>query len=79
MYQVYILQSQRDSRTYTGFTKDLDNRLNLHNLGQVPATKHRSPFKVLFTEEVQTEKEAKARELYWKSGAGLRKLEKLFE
>lgn len=78
MYQVYILQSTKDNRTYTGFTKDLENRLKLHNSGQVEATRHRTPFKILFTEKVLTEQEAKIRELYWKSGAGRRKLKKLF-
>ena len=78
MYTVYVLQSQRDNRTYTGFTEDFENRRNLHNSGQVNSTRHRTPFKVLFTENVQTEKEAKSRELYWKSGAGRRKLKKYF-
>lgn len=78
MYTVYILQSQKDKRTYVGYTRDLENRLKLHNSGQVDATKHRFPLNVLFTEEFNSEQEAKHRELYWKSGAGRRKLKSFF-
>lgn len=78
MYTVYILQSEKDRRTYIGYTKDFGNRLKLHNSGQVNATKHRFPFTILFTEEFQNEQEAKKRELYWKSGAGRRKLKEYF-
>lgn len=78
MYFVYILQSQKDQRTYVGYTKDLENRLKLHNSGQVKATKYRFPFNVLFTEEFSNEQEAKKRERYWKSGAGRRKLKEFF-
>ena len=79
MYHTYILQSLKNQRTYTGYTKDLDRRLKQHNTGQVTATKHRSPFKILFTEEFITETEAKKREHYWKSGAGRRKLKKYLQ
>ena len=79
MYTVYILQSEKDGRTYVGYTKDLENRLKLHNSDQVTATKHRFPFKLLFKEDFQIEIDAKKRELYWKSGAGRRKLKQYFK
>lgn len=75
----YILQSLKDKRTYVGSTNDFVKRLKQHNLGQVKSTKHRIPFKVLFTEEFQTVKEAKLRESWWKSSVGRRKLKELFE
>lgn len=78
MYYTYILQSLKDQRTYVGYTSDLNERLARHNAGQVTATQHRCPLKVLFYEEYPTMQEAKKRELYWKSGAGRRKLKKLF-
>lgn len=53
MYVVYILKSQKDNKTYVGYTKDLEKRLKLHNSGQVEATKHRTPFYILFKEEFQ--------------------------
>ena len=78
MYYTYIIQSSKDDRTYVGYTNNIDNRLKLHNSGRVKATKYRVPFKLLFFEKFQTEQEAKKRELWWKSGAGRRKLKEYF-
>lgn len=78
MFYVYILQSLKDFRTYTGFTSNVGERLHQHNIGQVKATQYRRPFKILFTEQFTTMVEAKKRELYWKSGAGRRKLKEYF-
>ena len=78
MYYVYILQSLKDLRTYIGYSADVAKRLYEHNLGKVTATKHRKPFKLLHTEEFGNLAEAKKRELYWKSGAGRRKLKGYF-
>jgi putative endonuclease len=78
MFYVYILRSLKDKKTYVGYTYELKQRLEKHTNGLVKSTKHRRPFKLLFTENFQTEKEAKKRELWWKSGAGRRKLKKYF-
>jgi putative endonuclease len=78
MYIVYILQSLKDKKTYVGYSGDFERRFKEHNSGRVRATKHRRPLKVLFTEEFETETEAKRRELYWKNGGGRRKLKKYF-
>ena len=79
MYQVYILKSLKDLRTYTGHAKDAKVRLVDHNSGRVDATKHRRPLEIIFTEAFETLAEAKRRELYWKSGAGRRKLKEYFK
>jgi len=79
MFTVYILQSLKDLRTYVGFCSDIGKRLIRHNSGFVNATKHRRPFKILFTEQVNDMQEAKKREKYWKSGSGRRKLKHFFE
>lgn len=79
MFCVYIPQSLKDYKTYTGFSNNVNERLQQHNNGQVKATKHRRPFKILFTEQFTTMAEAKKRELYWKSGAGRRKLKEFFK
>jgi putative endonuclease len=78
MFSVYILQSNKDKRTYIGFCKNVDTRLQEHNSGKVDATKHRRPFKLLFIEKAKDLKEAKKRERYWKSGGGRRKLKRFF-
>lgn len=79
MYKVYILQSLKDQRTYVGYTDNLERRLVEHNAGQNKSTKHRVPFELLFSEEFENSKDAKSRELYWKSGGGRRKLKELFK
>lgn len=79
MWYCYILQSLKDKRTYVGYTGDLEERLTLHNKGNVNATKNRRPFIVLFAEKFHSKDSAKKRELYWKSGVGRRKLKKYFE
>ncbi|MFH1182778.1 MAG: GIY-YIG nuclease family protein [Candidatus Moraniibacteriota bacterium] len=79
MHFVYILQSQKDKRTYVGYTNNLKRRLAEHNNGRVQSTKNRKPFIILFTEKFLTSREAKKRELYWKSGAGRRNLNKIFQ
>ena len=78
MYIVYILQSDKDERTYTGYTHDIQKRLQEHNSGSVNATKNRRPLKILYTEETKNLSEAIKREFYWKSGAGRRKMRELF-
>lgn len=79
MYFIYVLQSEKDKRTYVGYTNNLEERLRRHNSGQVIATKYRRPLKLLFSEQFETAKEAKKREQYWKSGGGRRKLKRFFQ
>lgn len=78
MFTVYILQSLKDGRTYVGQTNNMDDRLLRHNDGQVRATKNRRPLKILFQENFNTRKESMARELWWKSSTGRKKMRELF-
>jgi len=78
MFYVYVLQSLRDGRTYIGFTDNVERRLSEHNAGRSIATKHRRPFKLLFTEKFDCAPDAKRRERWWKSGAGRRSLKEYF-
>lgn len=79
MYFVYVLLSTKDKRTYVGYTNNLDRRLEQHNSGQVKSTKTRFPLKLLIKEEFDSSPEARKRELWWKSGAGRRKLAEIFD
>ena len=79
MYFTYVLRSSKVNRTYVGFTSNIDARLKRHNSGQVTATKSWVPWKLLFSEKFNTATGAKKRELYWKSGAGRRRLKELFD
>ena len=73
-YYVYLLQSLRDHKFYTGFTGDLRKRLNEHNNGLVFSTKGRRPLKLIYYEMCLNEEDARAREKYLKSGMGKRYL-----
>ena len=79
MHYVYILQSFKDKKTYIGSTNNLERRLQEHNAGKVRSTQHRRPFQLLFMEERPSAQDAKQRELWWKSGAGRRKLKTIFK
>jgi putative endonuclease len=74
MYYVYVIQSKKDNQFYTGFTRDLQDRLREHNVGGVPSTKKRGPFELIYYEACLNEQDALAREKYLKSGMGKRYL-----
>ncbi|KKR10143.1 MAG: hypothetical protein A3D24_01615 [Candidatus Blackburnbacteria bacterium RIFCSPHIGHO2_02_FULL_39_13] len=78
IFTVYGLQSLKDGKTYVGYTDNFERRFKQHNSGSVKSTKHRTPFKLLFKEKFETNAEAKHRELWWKSGAGRRRLKEFF-
>jgi len=77
MYYVYVLLSQKKKSLYIGYTKDLKKRLIDHNSGKSRATKPFIPYKLIFYEAFLSRKDAKAREVYLKSGWGLRSLKKI--
>ncbi|MGB5019224.1 MAG: GIY-YIG nuclease family protein, partial [Candidatus Moraniibacteriota bacterium] len=43
MFYVYLLQSEKDDKWYTGCTNDLKKRFSEHNKGSVFSTKNRVP------------------------------------
>ena len=77
MYYVYILKSERDSKLYTGYTKDLKRRISEHNRGKTNSLKQRIPFKLIYYETKETLKEAIKREKYFKSGWGRKYINEL--
>ncbi len=74
MYYVYVIKSNKDKHLYTGFTRDLQNRLQEHNAGRVRSTMERSPFELIYYEACLNEQDGLAREKYLKSGMGKRYL-----
>ena len=74
MYYVYVLQSQKSKRWYTGFTHDLRKRFNQHNENKSGYTKGKGPYDIIYYEGCLNEEDAKSRELYIKSGMGKRYL-----
>ncbi len=72
MFYVYILQSQKDKRWYTGSTSDLRKRFSQHNNQEVYSTKNRGPFTLIYYEACINELDARVREKYLKTGMGKR-------
>jgi len=65
----------KDNRWYTGFTVDIWKRLKEHNEGKYDSwTKGRGPFELIYFEGCNNKADAKAREIYHKTGMGKRYL-----
>lgn len=75
-YYVYTLLSLKDKKFYTGFTTDLKDRLSRHARGEVKSTAHRRPLKLIHYEYFINEGDAKAREIFLKSGFGRNNMKK---
>ena len=70
MYYTYVLQSEKDSKFYMGFTKDLKQRFNEHEKGLVESTKNRRPLNLIYYEACLSQKDATKREKYFKTYHG---------
>ena len=75
-YYVYILFSLKDKGLYIGFTTNLKDRLLRHAKGEVQSTSNRRPLKLIHYEYFVNEEDAKAREVFLKSGFGRNQLKK---
>ena len=73
-WYVYVLRSKKDKKWYTGFTNDLRKRLKEHAAGANVSTKNRGPFELIYYEMCRNRDDARARELFLKSGMGKRYL-----
>jgi len=62
MFFVYILKSKKDDNLYLGYTEDLRKRIKEHNLGFVPSTRLRKPFKLVYYESYLSQRDATQRE-----------------
>ncbi len=58
MYTVYIIQNSLTKKYYTGYTKNLTNRLRRHNTGQNISTKSAGSWTVVHTEQFDSKAEA---------------------
>jgi len=65
-YYVYVLQSLKDDKKYTG----LPSRFEAHQNGEVPSTKDRKPFKLIYFEACLNQQDATKREKYLKTHYG---------
>ena len=70
MFYVYILKSLKDGKLYIGKTKNLRNRLELHNKKRIKSTKGRTPLTLIYYEAFINKTDWSKEELFLKSGVG---------
>ncbi len=76
LWVVYILESEKNGKRYSGMTRDFEKRLSEHNTGKSKFTSTLMPWKLVYKEEVLGTENARKREKYFKSGAGRRFIDK---
>jgi putative endonuclease len=76
-YSVYVLKSLKDGKHYVGLSHNVQERLLQHNAGKVRSTKTRTPFILLYSEQIGLLADARKTEKYYKSAAGKKFLGKL--
>ena len=76
MHYVYVLRSLKDRNLYTGYTTDLRQRIAHHTAGKAPSTRDRRPLQLIYYEAYLLPKDARAREVFLKSGSGKRFIRK---
>ncbi len=69
-YYTYILKSEKDGYFYTGYTKNLEQRFENHQKGQVESTKNRRPLQLIYYEACLNKADATHREKYLKTYHG---------
>jgi len=79
MWYVYVLQSKRDGKLYTGCTNNLRMRIQLHNAGKVSVTKLRRPLILIYCEAYLNKFDAFAREKWLKTGWGRNYIHKVLK
>ena len=72
MYYVYVLKSLTDRKSYIGLTDNPTRRLSEHNSGKHFYTKRHIPWAIVWKQECDTLKDARAKEKHLKSAAGRR-------
>ncbi len=70
MWYVYILESLKNGRYYTGHTNNLERRLLEHNKGLTKSLRFLRPLKLVYKEEYSSRLDAARREKFLKSGKG---------
>ncbi len=71
-YYTYILKSEKDGNFYTGYTKNLEQRFENHQKGQVESTKNRRPLQLIYYEACLNKADAIHREKYSPCGINRR-------
>jgi putative endonuclease len=70
MFHVYALKSLERNYIYVGLTENIEERFHRHNSGRECTTASYRPFRLLYTETIETRIEARCREKQLKSSVG---------
>ena len=71
MFYTYVLYSEQFQKIYVGYTSDIEGRLSAHNHPSNKGwTKSYQPWRILFYEEYENQREAIIREKELKTGKG---------
>jgi putative endonuclease len=79
VYYVYVLLSEKDNNFYTGFSEDVEQRLDEHNAGKNASTRSRRPFKLIYCEGHTSKSDALRREGYFKASKGKTTLKQILK
>jgi putative endonuclease len=79
MHYVYILKSQRNGKLYKGLTNDLKRRFEEHNCGKSEFTRNNGPWRLVYYEAFASEEDARAEEMFLKSGKGKERIKYLLK
>lgn len=71
-HYVYVFKSLADKKFYTGYTSDMERRIEEHNSGRSKSTKWRRPFRLIYFEGCSNIKDTMKREKYLKTTYGKR-------
>ena len=75
LYYIYVLKSLNGKTlTYVGYTKNLKNRLKLHNKGKGAKFTRGRKWKLIYKEKFKSKKMAISREFYIKKNRKLRNI-----
>ena len=67
MNYVYLLKNKISNKTYIGFTKNIETRIEKHLDNCVKSTKNRGGYELVYYEGYKSEKDARIREKALKS------------
>ena len=74
-YYVYMLKStNKNNVTYVGYTKNLQNRIRLHNTGKGAKFTRGRKWKLIYKEKHETKSKAISREYYIKKSRLIRNM-----
>ena len=74
-FYVYMLKStNKKSVTYVGYTKNLQNRIKLHNIGKGAKFTRGRKWKLIYKEKHRTKSKAISREYYIKKNRLIRNM-----